>query len=447
MAGWCACSLSFAIFETVLKEHFDFSETKFSLVYIVIGLFKNMFRGNSAPVEARSSQLDIGALYAGIFQLGSGGYSWQQSPAILVASLSVLDNSGALLTESRRLGRTSPLLIAYRRVIESGLLTGAPEEPQFGDGVPENVAAAVADVWTEAHDCDRERDLLDRVILDGEVLLMPDGEVIPPDGFEPVMSGPKWNQRVVGYRIGKSQQARMAGLAYLGDRPMGAQRALPWIAEALPPAAGLLNARTGAGHAIGTMAKIAAVIANAAPDRITAGTAARSGLVEDAGPDGPARQPIHAVGVGSVPYLRAGESVDRIQAGPDESSRKYEAQLERDVSAALNMPLSELQSDYSSGSFSNLRMAWVDAEEEKRRRRSWWHRHYRLPMYLDILSTAFAAGRLPRMKMSVMAALKRPTWPGPKRQPPQPEKQAQAMGLLVEKGILDPEDARTQLEN
>ena len=45
-------------------------------------------------------------------------------------------------------------------------------------------------------------------------------------------------------------------------------------------------------------------------------------------------------------------------------ARKYEGQLERDVSSsALNMPLSELLSDYSSGIvFSNLRMAWVDAQ-------------------------------------------------------------------------------------
>ena len=48
------------------------------------------------------------------------------------------------------------------------------------------------------------------------------------------------------------------------------------------------------------------------------------------------------------------------------------------------MPLSELLSDYSSGSFSNLRMAWQDAEREIARRRRWWHRHYRLPMYLEI---------------------------------------------------------------
>ena len=398
------------------------------------------------PSETRAAEIDVGALYASFFQFGSGAYSWQQSPAILVSSLSVLDNQGALITESRRLGRTSPLLIAYRRVVESGLLTGEAEAPVFDDSVPEAVAQAVAGMWIDMHDCDRERDLLDRLVLDGEFLILDDGTIIPPDGFTPITAGPKWMQEVVGYKIGSASRARMAGLRYIGDRPMGAARALPWVAPALPGAAGLLNARTGAAHAIGTMAKVAAVIANASPDRITASAGARSGLVDQAGPTEPARQPISAVGVGSVPYLRPGEEVKRIQSGPDEAARKYESQLEKDVSSALNLPLSELLSDYSSGSFSNLRMAWQDAEREIARRRRWWHRHYRLPIYLDALSTAFAAGRLPRMNMAVMAELKRPAWRGPKRQPPQPEKEAQSLALLTDKGIITAEDARDQLE-
>ena len=61
--------------------------------------------------ETRSTEIDIGALYAGFFQFGAGAYSWQQSPAILVSSLSIEGNAGAILTESRRLGRTSPLLL------------------------------------------------------------------------------------------------------------------------------------------------------------------------------------------------------------------------------------------------------------------------------------------------------------------------------------------------
>ena len=407
----------------------------------MFGLFNRRMR----DVETRSSVIDVGALYAGLYQ--GGAYGWQQSPAILVSSLSVLDNAGALLTESRRLGRTSPLLIAYRRVIESGVLTGMPEAPaEFADTVPDGIAQAVADLWIDAHDCDRERDLLDRLVLDGEFLELGDGTIIPPDGFTPITAGPAWMQEVVGYRIGSASRARMAGLRYVGDRPMGSARALPWVAPALPGAAGLLNARTGAAHALGTMAKIASVVANASPDRIAASAGARSGLVDGAGPTEPARQPISAVGVGSVPFLRPGEEVKRIQTGPDEAARKYESQLEKDVSSALNLPLSELLSDYSSGSFSNLRMAWVDAEREIARRRRWWYRHYRLPLYLEILSDAFAAGRLPRMSMQTMAALKKPAWRGPKRQPPQPEKEAQSLALLAREGIITAEDARDQLE-
>ena len=344
--------------------------------------FLNRLRGP----ETRSAEIDLGSLYASLFQTGGGGYGSALSPAILVSSLGVLDNSGALLTESRRLARQSPLLVAFRRVIESGVLTGEPEAPEFPDTVPATVADAVATLWTDAHDSDRERDLLDRVVVDGEFLELDDGTIVPPDGFQPIMAGPKWNREVVGYKIGTGSRARAAGLRYVGDRPMGASRALPWIAPALPPAAGLLNARTGAAHALGVMARIASVISNASPDRITASAGVRSGLVDQAGTAEAERQPIHSVGVGSVPYLRIGEEVKRIQAGPDETSRKYESQLEKDVAAGLNLPLSELLSDYSSGSFSNLRMAWQDAEREIARRRRWWHRHYRLPIYLDALS-------------------------------------------------------------
>ena len=85
-----------------------------------------------------------------------------------------------------------------------------------------------------------------------------DGTIVPPDGFQPITAGPKWNQEVVpATRSERPHAPRMAGIcSYIGDRPMGAARALPWIAPALPPAAGLLNARIGAAHALGTMAKI-----------------------------------------------------------------------------------------------------------------------------------------------------------------------------------------------
>ncbi len=405
--------------------------------------FLNRLRGT----ETRSGEIDLGQLFAGIYQFAGGGsYGWSRSPAILVSALSIADNAGALLVESRRLGQTAPLLIAYRRVIQSGLLTGDPEGPEFPDTVPEAVAQAVADMWMDAHDCGREADLLDRVIVDGEFLELADGSIVPPDGFAPVTAGPKWNMAVVGYKIGQSSRARMADVRYVGDRPMGAARALPWIGPALPSAAGLLNARTAAGHGLGTLAKIAAVVANATPERFAATAGARSGLVDQSGLVGEDRQPIHSLPVGTVPNLKAGESIDRIQAGPDETARKYEAQLERDIAAALNLPLSELMSDYSTGSFSNLRMAFTDGLVEKQRRRRWWHRNYRLPLYLETLSSAFAAGRLPRMSMAVMAALKKPHWPGPKAIPPEPHKQALTLSELVDSGILTADDARDQLE-
>ena len=148
----------------------------------MFGLFNRQIerrkRGPPRSISARCTP--------GFFQFGGGAYAWQQSPAILVSSLSVLDNAGALITESRRLGRTSPLLVAYRRVIESGVLTGEPEAPEFPDTVPEAVAKAVAAMWMHSHDCDRERDLLDRLVVDGEFLELDDGTVVPPDGFEPV---------------------------------------------------------------------------------------------------------------------------------------------------------------------------------------------------------------------------------------------------------------------
>ena len=328
------------------------------------------------------------------------------------------------------------------------MLTGEPEAPEFPDTVPDTVAKAVAAMWIALHDCDRERDLLDRLVVDGEFLELDDGTISSARRFRACHGRAEVELRaVIGYKIGTASRARMSGLRYMW-RPAHGRDPRPAVDR--PGTAirgGLLNARTGAAHAIGTMAKVAAVIANASPDRITATAGARSGLVDRPGLADAPREPIHAVGVGSVPFMRPGEEVKRIQAGPDEAARKYEAQLERDVASALNMPLSELLSDYSSGSFSNLRMAWADALVEKTRRRRWWHRHYRLPLYLEALSTAFAEGRLPRMSMAVMAEIKRPAWRGPKRQPPQPEKEAQSLALLAREGILTPDAAREELEN
>ena len=97
---------------------------------------------------------------------------------------------------------------------------------------------------------------------------------------------------------------------------------------------------------------IAAVVASASPDRIAASVGARSGLVDDGGLDPEDRQRIENMAVGSVPFLKAGEAIGRVAAGPDEQARKYESQLEGDVAAALNIPLSDLKSDYSVGQHS-----------------------------------------------------------------------------------------------
>ena len=145
--------------------------------------------------------------------------------------------------------------------------------------------------------------------------------------------------------------------------------------------------------------------------------------------------------------MRHGEEVKRIQAGPDVQAMNYESVLEREAASALNLPLSELQSDYSSGSFSNLRMAWQDATREYARRRTWWHRNYRMPMWREMLAMAFADGQMPRMARDTLANLRMPSWPGPKREPPQPEKEATALKALVEAGILTAAQAASKLEN
>ncbi len=406
-----------------------------------------LFSRQSAP-ETRAAALDVGALYSALHGFGIGGsYNWTVSPAILASGLSVSDGGTSIITESRRIARVSPILNAYLRCMTGGVLTGEPERPTFAESVPERVATAAADLWESAHDVEAERDLLHKVMVDGELIVLDGGQVVPADGYEPQTGGPGWNQTVTGYKIGKSTSVRSAGVFYLGDRRMGDLRALPWIGVALPAASALLTIRVSAAHGLGALSKIAAVIANTSPERITAAAGARTGVMNGDPENAAGREPITSTGVGSVPYLRPGEEVARIAAGPDEVARKYEHQLEQDVAAALNLPLHELLSDYSSGSFSNLRMAWQDAEREYGRRRLWWHRHYRLPMWASILSTAFADGRLPRMTRDDLAALRKPSWPGPKREAPQPEKEAQALALLTDKGIYTAAQALEKLES
>ena len=110
------------------------------------------------------------------------------------------------------------------------------------------------------------------------------------------------------------------------------------------------------------------------------------------------------------------------------------------------MPLSELLSDYSTGSFSNLRMAWQDASAKSPGAGAGGIAITACPSTWTHYLTAFAAGHLPRMNMAVMAEIKRPAWRGPKRQPPQPEKEAQSLALLAREGIITAADARDQLE-
>ena len=84
--------------------------------------------------------------------------------------------------------------------------------------------------------------------------------------------------------------------------------------------------------------------------------------------------------------------------GPDTTAQNYEALLGSRLRGGAQPAAARAQDPtIATGSFSNLRMAWQDAEREYGRRRLWWHRHYRLPLWRALLSDAFADGRLPRM--------------------------------------------------
>ena len=223
--------------------------------------FLNRLRGT----ETRSSEIDLGALFQSVFAFGGGSSSIARSPAILVSSLGVQDNAGALLTESRRLGRTSPLLLAYRAVIECGVLTGEPEAPEFGDTVPEAVAQAVADLWVDMHDCDRERDLLDRLVLDGEFLELDRWHDSSARRFRADHGGAEVEPRGRRLQDRHGFTRPHVGPALCRGSPHGRGPRL---------AVGLCGASLGgwpaqrphrAAHALGTMAKIASVVSNGAP--------------------------------------------------------------------------------------------------------------------------------------------------------------------------------------
>ena len=396
--------------------------------------------------EDRGAAVDVASLYAAYFALGGSQSGWTVDPVVMAAAMSTPTSAGTLFTEARRIVRISPLLASYLRVMTGGILTGEVERPEFPEGVSERVAAGAADLWEQNHDPDYEKNLLHRVMVDGECLIV-DGNVVPADQYTVDMTGPDWDQRVTGYKIGQATTVRSAGaVLYIGDRRMGDPRAAPWIGAALPYAAGLVNARVAAAQGLGVMAKLVSVISNASPDRIAAGAGARSGVVPQVPAAAGERDQLTTVGPGSVPYMKPGEAVARVAAGPDKEAQAYEDKLEADVAGALNMPLSELKSDYRTGSFSNLQMAHHDATAELTRRRTWWYRNFRHPVWRAMLSDAFAAGKLPRMSRADMERLKMPTWPGPVRMSPQPTKDMLAYAKLVDSGVIDAAQAAEHLE-
>ena len=343
------------------------------------------FRKKDTETEDRAGTVDVGQLYSALHQFSTAGFNWSISPAILASSLSVSDGGTSIITESRRLSRVSPLLVAYLRCMSGSILVGAPERPEFADTVPERVATAAADLWEAAHDCDRERDLLHKVMIDGELIVLDDGMVVPADGYQPQMSGPGWNKDVTGYKVGQSASVRRAGVFYLGDRRMGDHRAVPWIGPSLPFASALLTIRVAAGHGLAAMAKVTAVVANSSPDRITAAAGARTGVVASAGgvDNEAGRVAITSTGIGSVPFLRPARpsrgsppartkflentstSSKWIAAGPDETGSFSNLRKDTSTSSKWMSPprrepaaLHELLSDYSggTGSFAKHRM-------------------------------------------------------------------------------------------
>ena len=306
----------------------------------------NLFGLRIGRTEDRSAALDVGRVYAGLFQFGASQYSWQVSPAVLAGNVTE-DGEQSLIEHSRRLSRQSPILRSYKRNMVGGILVGEPERPRFSDDVPEVTAKVVADLWMNVHDPDLERAALHRVIVDGDLLLLDDGTLVPADQFTATETGPEWNRTTTGYRIGKGARSRHSGLMYIGDREPGSTRAAPWQAGAVWSCAALVNIRVAAGHGLGAVAKMAAVIEAATADRIAASAGVRSGLQgTDVDNGASTSMNLSAIGIGSLPFLRAGEKITRPGAGPDKQAMDYESVLEVEASTSLNLPLSELKSDY-----------------------------------------------------------------------------------------------------
>ena len=158
----------------------------------------------------------------------------------------------------------------------------------------------MGDLWLAVHDPDLERAALHRLIVDGDVLLLDDGTLVPADQFTATETGPDWNRTVTGFKIGKGARSRHSGLMYIGDLEPGSTRAAPWQAGAVWPCAALVNIRVAAGHGLGALAKMAAVIEAATADRIAASAGVRSGLQGTDLDNGTSTMNLNTIGIGSA---------------------------------------------------------------------------------------------------------------------------------------------------
>ena len=196
-------------------------------------------------------------LYSALHQFSTAGFNWSVSPAILASSLSVSDGGTSIITESRRLARVSPLLGAYLRTMTGGVLTGEPEAPSSPRPFPSAWPPPPPICGWHAQDCGLERELLHRVMVEGELVILDGGQLCRPMATSRSDDvGPDWNREVAGYKIGKGASVRSAGVFYLGDRRMGDHRAVPWIGPALPFAIPrLLTIRVAAGHGLAALSE------------------------------------------------------------------------------------------------------------------------------------------------------------------------------------------------
>ena len=217
----------------------------------------------TTKIEKRSNTTDAGRFYAAFYDFNG---SITELSAIAMNSGLQSDAGDILLEASRRLAKSNPLLIAYRNVMQIALLTGEPEPAQFSEEVPEDISKRINELWLEVHNIALERQILDRLLIDGDCLLL-DNSIIPSDGFEAITSGPEYAKEVTGFKIGKSNVTRTEGLLYIGDRFLNEPRSRPWQAAALPWAATLQQIRIGAAHSFQAFSRITAVMEKTSPQR------------------------------------------------------------------------------------------------------------------------------------------------------------------------------------